>query len=63
MEFKILTPKEFTKDFPKVKLSEEFFRITEFTKVVRIKGTKRFRPLYTNYIGVYYLIKGRECYV
>lgn len=67
MEFKTLTPEEYLKMFPKIKLSkwaeEEFKKSCKPVIVVRIKNTKKFRPMFRNSVGTYYLIKDREVYI
>ena len=67
MEFKTLTPEEYLKMFPKIKLlkwaEEEFKKSCKLTMVVRIKNTKKFRPVFRNSIGAYYLIKDKEVYI
>lgn len=67
MEFKDLTPQEYLDMFPQIKLlkwaKEEFLKTTKFTKVVRIKGTKKFRPIFRNEIGAYYLKNKKEIYL
>lgn len=67
MEFKDLTPNEYLEMFPKIKLTQwalnEFKKTTKLTKVVRIKGTKKFRPVFSNYIGSYYLKNNKEVYL
>jgi hypothetical protein len=67
MEFKELTPEQYLQMFPNIKLTKwalkEFIKTTKLTRVVKIKGTKKFRPLFQNYIGTYYLIKNREVYL
>ena len=67
MEFKELTPDQYLEMFPKIKLTnwaeKEFKRITKLTRVVRIKGTKKFRPIFQNAIGAYYLKNNKEIYL
>ena len=67
MEFKDLTPQQYLDMFPKIKLSnwaeKEFKETTKLTRVVRIKGTKKFRPLFRNEIGAYYLKNNKEIYL
>lgn len=67
MEFKDLTPEEYLKMFPKIKLTEwalkEFKRTTKLTRVVKIKGTKKYRPIFQNSVGSYYLKNNIEIYI
>lgn len=67
MEFKDLTPQEYLDIFPQIKLQKwaekEFKKTTKLTRVVRIKGTKNFRPLFRNEIGAYYLKNKKEVYL
>lgn len=67
MEFKDLTPQEYLDMFPQIKLSKwaekEFKETTKLTRIVRIKGTKKFRPIFRNEIGAYYLKNKKEIYL
>lgn len=64
MEFKELTPDQYLEMFPKIKLTawaeKEFKRTTKLTRVVRIKGAKKFRPIFQNTVGAYYLKNNKE---
>lgn len=66
-EYKELTPEEYLEMFPKIKLTEwtgkEFKKVTKLTRVIRIKGTKKFRPIFTNSVGAYYLKGNKEIYL
>lgn len=52
---------------PKIKLTvwaeKEFKRVAKLTRLVRIKGTKKFRPIFQNTIGAYYLKNNTETYL
>ena len=50
-------------DFELVDDNKEFKETTKLTRVVRIKGTKNFRPLFRNEIGAYYLKNKKEVYL
>ena len=67
MEFKETTPQEFLEMFPKIKLTQwalqEFLKTTKLTKVIRLKNTKKFRPVFQNSIGAYYLKNNKEVYL
>lgn len=67
MEFKDLTHQEYLDMFPQIKLSKwaekEFKETTKLTRIVRIKGTKKFRPIFRNEIGAYYLKNKKEIYL
>ena len=53
--------------FPNIKLMDwakkEFIATTKLTKVVKLKGTKKFRPIFINSIGAYYLKNKKEIYL
>ena len=67
MEFKELTPQEYLDMFPKIKLSElakqEFLKTTKLTRVVKLKGARKFRPIFMNSNGAYYLVGNKEVYL
>ena len=67
MEFKELTPDQYLEMFPKIKLTawakKEFRRTAKLAKAVRIKGTKKFRPVFQNAVGAYYLKNNTEIYL
>lgn len=67
MEFKDLTPQEYLDMFPQIKLlkwaEKGFKETTKLTRVVRIKGTKKFRPIFRNEIGAYYLKNKKVIYL
>lgn len=67
MEFKTLTPEEYLEMFPQIKLTawalKEFKKTTKLTKLVRIKGTKKFRPIFQNSVGAYYLKNNKKIYL
>jgi hypothetical protein len=67
MEFKNVTPQEYLDMFPNIKLTKyaenEFKETTKLTTIVRLKGRKKFRPVFYNEIGAYCLINNREVYL
>ena len=67
MEFKELTPQEYLDMFPNIKLlkwaEKEFRETTKLTRVVKLKGTKKYRPIFRNSIGAYYLVNNKEVYL
>jgi hypothetical protein len=67
MELKHITPEEFLYMFKNIKLTKwaekEFKETTKLTAIIRLRGRKKFRPIFRNKIGVYYLIKNKEIYL
>jgi hypothetical protein len=65
-EIKHITTEEYLNMFPNIKLTKlakkEFKETTELTTIIRLKGRKKFKPVFRNEIGAYYLINDREIY-
>lgn len=62
MEIKEIAVEEFAETFPKVKLDAEFIRTAKTTLIVKLKNCKKFRPVFANHIGRYYLKAKKEIY-
>nr|WP_317632311.1 hypothetical protein [uncultured Flavobacterium sp.] len=62
-EIKGITSSEFMQMFPNHKFSKKYFTNAKLLSIIKIQGTKKFRPLYKDSIGRYYLKNNKEIYL